>query len=114
MAAQAGPEGARDRAPSGCYLYGIVPADVVLASDVRGVGNPPTRVQLVRQADLGALVSVVDLTRGLGTPEDLQAHAQVLDATAVEVPVLPGRRGSGWARSSTRRSSPSGRLTPGL
>jgi hypothetical protein len=31
----------------------------------------------------------VDLPRRLGTPEDLQAHAQILDATAVEVPVLP-------------------------
>ena len=93
MAAQAGPEGARDLGPSGCYLYGIVPADVVLASDVRGVGDPPTRVQLIRHGGMGALVSVVDLTRGLGTPEDLRAHAQVLDATAVEVPVLPLRFG---------------------
>ena len=35
------------------------------------------------------MISEVDLTAGLGTPEDLRAHAQILDAAAVEVPVLP-------------------------
>jgi gas vesicle protein GvpL/GvpF len=94
MAAPAGSEQARDRGRPGCYVYGIVPADVALAGDVRGVGDPPGRVQLVRHGGLAALVSAVDLTRGLGTPADLHAHAQVLDATAVEVPVLPLRFGT--------------------
>jgi hypothetical protein len=69
-------------------------SDVALAGDVRGVGDPPGRVQLVQHGDLAALVSAVDLTRGLGTPADLHAHAQILDATAVEVPVLPLRFGT--------------------
>lgn len=94
MAASAAPGGARGLGQPGCYVYGIVPAAVELTGDVRGVGDPPARVQLVRHGDLGALVSEVDLTKGLGTPADLHAHAQVLDATAVEVPVLPLRFGT--------------------
>ncbi len=94
MAAPAGPEQARDRGRAGCYVYGIVPADVEPAADVRGVGDPPGRIELVRHGGLAALVSEVDLTRRLGTPDDLQAHARILDATVVEVPVLPLRFGT--------------------
>jgi hypothetical protein len=57
-------------------------------------GDPPGRIELVRRGCLAALVSEVDLAGGLGTPEDLRAHAQILDATAVEVPVLPLRFGT--------------------
>ena len=85
---------ARDLGQPGCYVYGIVPADVELTGDVRGVGDPPGRIELVRQGGLAALVSEVNLTAGLGTPADLRAHAQVLDTTAVEVPVLPLRFGT--------------------
>jgi Gas vesicle synthesis protein GvpL/GvpF len=90
MAASAEPGGGQP----GWYVYGIVPADVELASDVRGVGDPPGRIQLVRHGNLVVLVSEVDLTASLGTPEDLQAHAQILDAVAAEVPVLPLRFGT--------------------
>jgi hypothetical protein len=101
MAASAAPGGARGTGQRGCYVYGIVPADVELTGDIRGVGDPPARVQLVWHGDLGALVSEVDLTRGLGTPADLHAHAQVLDATVVEVPVLPLRFGTVMATKDT-------------
>ena len=94
MAAPTGPEQARKLGQYGCYVYGIVPADVEPAGEVRGVGDPPGRVQLVRHGSLAALVSEVDLTARLGTPADLQAHAQILDAAAVEVPVLPLRFGT--------------------
>ena len=94
MAAPAGSEQAGDLGRPGCYVYGIVPADVAQTGDVRGVGDPPARVQLVRHGGLVALVSAVDLARGLGTAADLHAHAQVLDAAAVEVPVLPLRFGT--------------------
>jgi len=94
MAAPTGPEDARNLGQPGCYVYGIVPADVELTGDVRGVGDPPGRIQLVRHGNLVALVSEVNLTRGLGTPDDLRAHAQVLDTAVVEVPVLPLRFGT--------------------
>ena len=63
MAAPTGPEQARELGQSGCYVYGIVPADVESAADVPGVGDPPARVQLIRQGGLAALVSEVDLTQ---------------------------------------------------
>jgi hypothetical protein len=85
---------ARDLGQPGCYVYGIVPADVELAGEVRGVGDPPGRIELIRHGGLAALVSAVDLTAGLGTPADLRAHAQVLDTTVIEVPVLPLRFGT--------------------
>ena len=94
MAAPTGPEDARNLGQPGCYVYGIVPADVELTGDVRGVGDPPGRIQLVRHGNLVALVSEVNLTRGLGTPDDLRAHAQVLDTAVIEVPVLPLRFGT--------------------
>ena len=74
------PGRARSLGQPGCYVYGIVPADVESAGDVRGVGDPPGQVQLVRNGNLVALVSEVDLTRWLGTPADLQAYARILDA----------------------------------
>jgi hypothetical protein len=36
----------------------------------------------------------VDVTKPLGTPEDLQAHQEILDATANDAPVLPSRFGA--------------------
>lgn len=76
------------------YVYGIVPGDVELNSGVHGVGNPPGEVRLVRSGDLAALVSEIDVTKPLGTPEDLQAHEEILDAVVSESPVLPFRFGA--------------------
>ena len=77
--------------PTGWHVYGIVPGDVEVVADVRGVGDPPGRVQLVRHRGLAALVSEVGLDHPLGTPDDLQAHQQLLDAVVAQVPVLPLR-----------------------
>ncbi|WP_178974184.1 GvpL/GvpF family gas vesicle protein, partial [Mycobacterium colombiense] len=79
---------------SGVYVYGIVPADAQVAEDARGVGDPPGKVKVIREGDVGALVSEVQLDRALGTPDDLQAHEQVLDSTASTAPVLPMRFGA--------------------
>jgi Gas vesicle synthesis protein GvpL/GvpF len=76
------------------YVYGIVPGDVELNSGVHGVGDPPGEIRLVRSGDLAALVSEVDITKPLGTPEDLQAHQEILDATVTDAPVLPSRFGA--------------------
>jgi hypothetical protein len=78
----------------GCYVYGIVPADVEVDPDARGVGDPPAKVELVRNGDLAALVSEIDTSMPLGRPEDLMAHQRLLDATAPEAPVLPLRFGA--------------------
>jgi Gas vesicle synthesis protein GvpL/GvpF len=78
----------------GTYVYGILPADIELAEEVPGVGNPPGQLRVIRYGSVAALVSDVDLSRPLGTPDDLSAHEQVLDGSAAEVPVLPMRFGA--------------------
>lgn len=78
----------------GIYVYGIVPAQVELAAEVPGVVDPPGEVRIVRCGDLAALISEVDVSRRLGSPDDLRAHAAILDATAAGLPVLPLRFGA--------------------
>jgi Gas vesicle synthesis protein GvpL/GvpF len=78
----------------GIYVYGIIPADVELAEETTGVGDPPGQVRVIRSDGLAALVSEVDPSRPLGSPQDLVAHEQIVDATAAEVPVLPARFGA--------------------
>jgi hypothetical protein len=74
------------------YVYGILPGDIELSGEVTGVGDAPVRV--VRSGELAALVSEVDPASPLGSPEDLVAHQEMLDASAAEVPVLPMRFGA--------------------
>lgn len=76
------------------YVYGIVPADVMTNRETRGVGDPPGQVSIVPVGDVAALVSEVVTDRPLGKPEDLTAHANILDTTAAEMPVLPMRFGA--------------------
>ena len=93
------PGGSRQRATrsqpeKGIYVYGILPADIELTAEMPGVGDPPGQVRLVRSDSLAALVSEVDTSRPLGSPKDLAAHEQIVDATAAAVPVLPARFGA--------------------
>lgn len=74
------------------YVYGIVPADVEAEPDARGVRDSGVRV--VRYDDIAALVSTIRPDEPLGRPEDLTAHAAVLDGTAAAAPVLPMRFGA--------------------
>jgi hypothetical protein len=82
-----------DPTPAGstaCYVYGVVPATAPAPPGVLGVGTPPAPVELVRHGRIAALVSAVDPGEPLGTPDDLRAHARVLDAlVANATPVLP-------------------------
>ena len=79
---------------TGIYVYGILPADAELTSEMPGVGDPPGQVRVVHSDGLAALVSEVDVTRPLGSPEDLRVHKEILDASAGELPVLPLRFGA--------------------
>jgi hypothetical protein len=81
------------RRQTGIYVYGIVPSDAELNSGVHGVGDPAGEIRLVRSGDLAALVSEVDVAQPIGTPEDLRAHEEILDAVVSEMPVLPFRFG---------------------
>jgi hypothetical protein len=80
-----------------CYVYGIVPEDRSdrPLGDLPAVGDPEAEVTLVRHYGQAAVVSEVSTGKALGTPEDLRAHARVLDALAADSsPVLPFRFGT--------------------
>ncbi|HEY7593357.1 MAG TPA: GvpL/GvpF family gas vesicle protein [Actinophytocola sp.] len=76
------------------YVYGIVPADVETEPDARGVGDPPGEVTTVKHGDIAALVSAVPTNIALGRPEELAAHAALLDGAAAAAPVLPMKFGA--------------------
>jgi hypothetical protein len=78
----------------GVYVYGILPGDVEVEPGTTGVGDPPGEVRVVRHRDLAALVSDIDPDRPLGHPDDLFAHEELLDSSALDVPVLPLRFGA--------------------
>ncbi|MGO4618180.1 GvpL/GvpF family gas vesicle protein [Nocardia sp. 2YAB30] len=79
---------------NGVYVYGIVPADVQPEEHASGVGDPPSDVSTVRHGEIAALVSEISVDRPLGTPDDLTAHAKLLDGSAAVTPVLPLRFGA--------------------
>ncbi|MEU2030562.1 GvpL/GvpF family gas vesicle protein [Nocardia amamiensis] len=79
---------------SGVYVYGIVPADVEPEEHAAGVGDPPSTIEVVRHGEIAALVSDVAVDRRFGTPDDLTAHARLLDGAAAVAPVLPLRFGA--------------------
>jgi len=81
------PTGARQA--KGIYVYGILPADIEVAAEMRGVGEDPGLLRIVRSDGLAALISEVDPSGLLGSPGDLRTHREILNATATEVPVLP-------------------------
>ncbi|PKV81847.1 GvpL/GvpF family gas vesicle protein [Nocardia fluminea] len=76
------------------YVYGIVPADVEPEPHATGVGDPPGEIAVVRHGEIAALVSTLSSDRALGTPQDLTAHAELLDGSATVAPVLPLRFGA--------------------
>lgn len=81
-------------AATATYVYGIAKADTEIDDDVLGVGDPPSMVSLVRHGDIAALVSQISPDKPLGSPEDMTAHARVLDGVAAKAPVLPLRFGA--------------------
>ncbi|WP_269856955.1 GvpL/GvpF family gas vesicle protein [Streptomyces sp. RPT161] len=80
-----------------CYVYGVVrESDTATAlGDLPAVGNPNAPVTFVPHRAIAAVVSEIPTDRPLGAPEDLQAHARVLNTlAAAEAPVLPFRFGT--------------------
>ncbi|WP_432585111.1 GvpL/GvpF family gas vesicle protein [Streptomyces sp. HD1123-B1] len=80
-----------------CYVYGVVTDDRGddVVKDLPAVGDPDAAVTLVREGGQAAVVSEVPTDKPLGTPDDLRAHARVLDALAADAsPVLPFRFGT--------------------
>lgn len=92
------PSGSATANGAHCYVYGIVAeskADPKVAELPAVGGDSETRVGYVRHGDLAAAVSTLPGDRPLGKPEDLRAHAQVLNTLAASgAPVLPFRFGT--------------------
>jgi Gas vesicle synthesis protein GvpL/GvpF/Lsr2 len=78
----------------GIYVYGILPADIEVAGETQGVGENPGPLEIVSSDGLAALISEVGLPGRLGSPEDLRTYREILDSTAIEVPVVPLRFGT--------------------
>ena len=76
------------------YVYGVVPADATVDEESTGVGDPPGTVETVSSGPVAALIGEIQIGKPLGTPEDLAAHARVLDSASAELPVLPLRFGA--------------------
>jgi len=75
-----------------CYLYGVVAANLVVPTDLKGVGDEV--VSLIAYGEVAAVTSPLDTERTLAGREDLLAHSRVLDAVAALGPVIPVRFGS--------------------
>ena len=75
------------------FVYAVVPADFDPPA-LRGLGDPPAPVRMVRSGDLAALCSELPDEAMPGTRDDLAAHARVLaelvDAGATVTPVRFG------------------------
>jgi Gas vesicle synthesis protein GvpL/GvpF/Lsr2 len=82
------------RRHKGICVYGILPGDIEMTEDTPGVGKHPGPLRDVRLDGLAALISDVDMSARLGSPEDLRTYREILDATAAEVPVVPLRFGT--------------------
>jgi hypothetical protein len=76
----------------GCYLYGIVAADLVVPTDLKGLHDQA--VSLVPYGDVAAVTSLLDSEQTLAGRDELMAHSRVLDAIAALGPVIPVRFGS--------------------
>ncbi|MGC0251425.1 GvpL/GvpF family gas vesicle protein [Pseudactinotalea sp. Z1748] len=69
------------------YVYGITTAAARIPEDLTGVDG--SRVRTLELGAIAAVVSDLDDAEDFGRPADLRAHASVLDAIAMDVPVLP-------------------------
>jgi Gas vesicle synthesis protein GvpL/GvpF/Lsr2 len=78
----------------GIYVYGILPADIEVAGETQGVGEHPGPLGIVYSDGLAALISEVELPARLGSPEDMRIHREILDSTAIDLPVVPLRFGT--------------------
>ncbi|MEV6012941.1 GvpL/GvpF family gas vesicle protein [Streptomyces sp. NPDC051976] len=95
-------EDAAEELHDACYVYGIVAlsdtghdAESTVGQLPAVGGDPEARVEFVRHGDIAAAVSSLSTDRPLGRPEDLRAHAGVLNPLAASgAPVLPFRFGT--------------------
>lgn len=86
-------DGAKAKSP-GILVYGVLPDDIEVAEETPGVGQQPGPLRIVHSDGLAALISELGPSGQLGTPDDRKAYREILDGTAMEVPVVPLRFGT--------------------
>ena len=86
-------DGAKAKSP-GILVYGVLPDDIEVVEGTPGVGQQPGPLRIVHSDGLAALVSELGPSGRLGTPDDRKAYREILDGTAMEVPVVPLRFGT--------------------
>lgn len=69
------------------YVYGITTAAAQIPEDLAGVGQRPVHTEAL--GEVAVVVSGLDGAMDVAQPADLRAHTRVLDAIAVNVPILP-------------------------
>lgn len=69
------------------YMYGIVTADTEMPPELIGVDEGG--VELITHGSLAAVVTGLGPDHDIGTPDNLLAHSNVLDAIAARTSVLP-------------------------
>ncbi len=75
------------------YVYGIVPGSATVP-DLEESATMSDGPRVLADGPVGAVVEAIDPDRPLGRRRDLVAHSTVLNAVALEGPVLPMRFGS--------------------
>lgn len=80
--------------PPGILVYGVTPDDVEVAGETPGVGEQPGPLRIVQSDGLAAVISELGPSGQLGTSDDRKAYREILDGTAMEVPVVPLRFGT--------------------
>jgi hypothetical protein len=99
-AAKKSEEKAEDTQPEnvGSYVYGILRSGQRIPEGLdpvpHGTDDAEPGLGLVTSGPIAAVVSDVATNRPLGKREDLLAHERVLNAIAVETPILPMRFGA--------------------
>jgi hypothetical protein len=76
---------------TGCYVYGVVPADTRLDEVV---GLDEAEVRLVESDGVAVVLSPIALDRPPSRRAELLAHSRVVDALAAAGPVVPVRFGT--------------------
>jgi Gas vesicle synthesis protein GvpL/GvpF len=74
------------------FVYGIVAEGYEIPAELRGVGDPPRPLRLVRHEGLGAVVA--DLDAPPSRREDLEAHVTAMGALAEAGTIVPMRFGT--------------------
>jgi hypothetical protein len=83
-----------DQQQKGTWVYGVIPGGAELEELKRRSDRLPADVRVVEIGDLGAIVGAAPGDDAKAIRDQALAHARVLEAAVVDVPVVPFRFGT--------------------